>query len=77
VSQSLKVLAMTRFTSPPDQNQLVLNSGDILNVNSQGRAVFTTINDGGVENVHRDGLDIGTTINKKMLTAMVWRSTRR
>jgi autotransporter passenger strand-loop-strand repeat protein len=41
----------TTFTAPPDQNNLVLNNGDVLNVNNHGTASNTVINAGGVENV--------------------------
>jgi autotransporter passenger strand-loop-strand repeat protein len=45
---------MTTYTAPPDRSGLVLNSGDILNVNAGGRSNFTTVNNGGIENVYGD-----------------------
>jgi autotransporter passenger strand-loop-strand repeat protein len=54
---------MTIFTAPPNQNNLVLNSGDILNVNAGGLADHTTINTGGFEFVDRHGTSLHTTIN--------------
>ena len=53
---------MTTYTAPPDETDLILNRGDILNVNEGGAATGTTINLGGVEIVHK-GTDTGTTIN--------------
>ncbi len=53
---------MTTYTAPPTQNQLVLNSGDTLNVGVNGLA-FDTTNNGGVENVASGGTDVGATIN--------------
>jgi autotransporter passenger strand-loop-strand repeat protein len=52
----------TTFTAPPNQSDLVLNSGDILNVNSGGRASHTTINAGGIENVNGGGIAVSTEI---------------
>src|SRR5262245_2451113 len=50
------------FVSPPNQNGLVLNNGDILTVLINGLTDFTTINDGGAEKVTA-GLSNHTTIN--------------
>jgi hypothetical protein len=48
---------MTTFTAPPNQNGLVLNDGDILNVNSGGVAGGVTIvNDGAIVNVNSGGV---------------------
>ena len=48
---------MTTFTAPPNQNGLVLNNGDILNVNSGGVAGGVTIvNDGAIVNVNSGGV---------------------
>jgi len=52
---------MTTYTAPPDRSSLVLNNGDILNVNAGGRSDFTTINNGGIENVYGDSH--ATTVN--------------
>ena len=52
---------MTTYTAPPDRFELVLNNGDILNVNAGGRSNYTTINNGGIENVYGDAH--ATTIN--------------
>jgi antigen 43 len=52
---------MTTFTAPPDRFELVLNNGDILNVNAGGSSNYTTINNGGIENVYGDAH--ATTIN--------------
>jgi autotransporter passenger strand-loop-strand repeat protein len=43
------------FTAPPDQNNLVLNNGDVLNVNNHGTAPGTTVNSGGVVDVTDGG----------------------
>ena len=51
------------FTAPPDQNGLILNAGDILDVNKGGKAFDTTINDGGVVNVNDGGEASSTTVN--------------
>ena len=53
---------MTIFTAPLDQTGLILGGHDILNVNSGGAAVGTTIVTGGVENANSGGAAIGTTI---------------
>ena len=53
----------TTFTVPPDQNNLVLNSGDVLNVNNHGTASNTVINAGGVENINQGGSASNTTVN--------------
>ena len=53
---------MTTFTAPPDQTDLVLNIGDILDVNSGGTATGTTISFGGIENVNGGGTATDTTI---------------
>jgi autotransporter passenger strand-loop-strand repeat protein len=55
---------MTTFTAPPNKQDLVLNHGDILNVNRFGMATETTINKGGVENVNASGDAVLTTINR-------------
>ena len=52
---------MTTFTAPPDQTGLVLNFGDILDVNSGGTATDTTINALGTVNVN-GGTATDTTI---------------
>lgn len=52
---------MTMYTAPPNQHDLVLNNGDILNVNAGGHSDFTTINNGGIENVYGDSH--GTTVD--------------
>jgi autotransporter passenger strand-loop-strand repeat protein len=46
---------MTTYTAPPNQNELVLNDGDILNVNSGGEANLTSLNDGAILNVNVGG----------------------
>ena len=53
----------TTFTVPPDQNNLVLNHGDVLNVNNHGTASNTVINAGGVENINQGGSASNTTVN--------------
>jgi fibronectin-binding autotransporter adhesin len=53
----------TTFTAPPDQHGLILNAGDILDVNKGGKAFDTTINDGGVVNVNDGGRAESTTVN--------------
>jgi autotransporter passenger strand-loop-strand repeat protein len=53
----------TTFTAPPNQDGLTLSNGDILNVNSNGRGIATTINAGGVENVNNGGQASSTQIN--------------
>ena len=50
------------YTAPPNQTDLVLNSGYVLNVNSGGLATRTTINNGGIENVS-GGTAANSTIN--------------
>jgi autotransporter passenger strand-loop-strand repeat protein len=52
----------TTFTAPPDQNNLVLNRGDILNVMSGGTATNTTIEAGAGEEVFSGGSAVSTTI---------------
>ena len=42
---------MTTYTAPPNTDNLVLNSGDVLNVEASGTATQTTINSGGREDV--------------------------
>jgi autotransporter passenger strand-loop-strand repeat protein len=59
-----KGASMTTFTAPPNKSHLMLNDGDILNVNSGGVAKDTTINNGGVENVNKGGDAMLTTINR-------------
>ena len=55
---------MTTFTAPPNQNGLVLNNGDILNVNSGGVADgHTIVNDGAIVNVNSGGVANHTVIN--------------
>jgi autotransporter passenger strand-loop-strand repeat protein len=54
---------MTTFTAPPDQTGLVLNFGDILDVNSGGTATDTTINFLGTVNVN-GGTATDTTITR-------------
>ncbi len=46
----------TTYTAPPNQANLVLNNGDVLNINNNGIADTTTIDDGGIENVNQGGL---------------------
>jgi autotransporter passenger strand-loop-strand repeat protein len=53
----------TTFTAPPNQDGLTLSNGDILNVNSNGRGIATTINAGGIENVNNGGQASSTQIN--------------
>ena len=56
---------MTTFTAPPNQNGLVLNDGDILNVNSGGVAGgHTIVNDGAVVNVNSGGVANHTVLNE-------------
>src|SRR5713101_1961525 len=52
---------MTTYTAPPTQTDLVLNSGDTLNVEVNGLAYNTAINQGAILNVASGGTDIGTT----------------
>jgi autotransporter passenger strand-loop-strand repeat protein len=52
---------MTVYRTPPNQSDLVLNSGDSLYV-LDGNALRTTINAGGIEYVDR-GFSVDTTIN--------------
>jgi autotransporter passenger strand-loop-strand repeat protein len=47
---------MTIFTAPPNQNGLVLDSGDDLEVNNGGTATDTTVNADGTENVRAGGI---------------------
>jgi fibronectin-binding autotransporter adhesin len=54
---------MTTYTAPPTQNNLVLNSGDHLNVDATGQAFDTSIHNGGVESVLSGGESYGTTID--------------
>jgi len=54
---------MTTYTAPPDQTGLILNNGDVLNVNGGGIATATTINDGGEVSVFRRGKTIDTTLD--------------
>ena len=53
----------TTFTAPPDQNNLVLNSGDVLNINNKGSAFSTNVNTGGIVNVNDGGQSFATTLN--------------
>ena len=56
---------MTTYTAPPNQNGLVLNNGDILNVNSGGVADgHTIVNDGAVVNVNSGGVANQTVLNE-------------
>ena len=56
---------MTTYTAPPNQNGLVLNDGDILNVNSGGVAGgHTIVNDGAVVNVNSGGVANQTVLNE-------------
>jgi len=54
---------MTTYTAPPDQTGLILNNGDVLNVNDGGIATATTINDGGLARVFSGGTATETTIS--------------
>jgi autotransporter passenger strand-loop-strand repeat protein len=54
---------MTTYTAPPDRFGLVLNNGDILNVNFHGVSADITMNAGGIENVDVGGLSNFATIN--------------
>jgi autotransporter passenger strand-loop-strand repeat protein len=54
---------MTTYTAPPDQFDLVLDNGDILNVNRGGHSTFTTIKPGGIENVQSGGVAVSTFID--------------
>ena len=54
---------MTMYTAPPDQFDLVLDNGDILNVNRGGHSTFTTIKPGGIENVQSGGVAVSTFID--------------
>ena len=54
---------MTTYTAPPTQNDLVLHSGDHLNVDATGQAFDTSIHNGGVESVLSGGEFFGTTIH--------------
>ena len=53
---------MTIFTAPPDQTGLIVGGDNILNVNSGGAAIRTTLVSGGVENVNSGGASYFTTI---------------
>ena len=52
----------TTFTAPPNQNNLMLNSGDILNVNDHGQANSTAVDSGGVINVNLGGQAFDTRL---------------
>lgn len=54
---------MAIFRAPPNQNDLVLNRGDILNVFDGGAATNTVINAGGLEQVFAGGTSENTIIN--------------
>jgi autotransporter passenger strand-loop-strand repeat protein len=62
---------MTTFTAPPDRTGLVLNFGDILNVESGGTATGTTINERGTENVLSGGRAADTMINPGMADGLL------
>ncbi len=51
------------FTAPPDRDGLVLNDGDILNVNNSGKAFGTVVNSGAVVNVGAGGSSTFATLN--------------
>jgi len=53
---------MTTYTAPPDVSGLVLDPGDILNINEGGSATHTIINRLAVENVFSGGTATGTRI---------------
>jgi autotransporter passenger strand-loop-strand repeat protein len=53
---------METYFAPPDRFDLVLNSGDTLDVDDDGHAYNTTINSGGVLNVNDRGGAFETTI---------------
>ena len=53
----------TTFTAPPNQKNLVLNNGDVLNVNNHGQALLTTVNSGGVVDVNKGGQALATIVN--------------
>jgi autotransporter passenger strand-loop-strand repeat protein len=53
----------TYYTAPPNQSDLVLHKGDILDITSLGRADGTFVENGGQENVLFGGESVGTTVS--------------
>ena len=56
---------MTAYTIPPKQTKipLILDSGDTLTVNHEGKSIDVTVNDGATETVTAGGSSFRTTIN--------------